>query len=359
MGLSRFESWPRTRSHFLFIEYGEIPLFTSTAAVLVALALTGTCSPSDAWTETIVVTPAVDAVAAVGTPTVTVPNPDFIPGVPGIPEVAEVSHIVTHPAVGEPTIQVANPAYIPPVHHDGTPDTVIHHEAVIVHHAAVTHTEWRYSQHGGNGFIWVGNDDHKYVDDAGNGFDKKPKHGTFYERSQKTRTVTDCDAWDETITEAWDEVVPGTPAWDDPAVGEPMLEQPNPDYVAAWDETVVDVPFQPAVPAIPSVGEPTLTITNPDFRPAVDAVPAVTRLEDHPAVVCPVVKPETKPAVQPQALAPAYQVKPEQVGLTAPYQDAELAETGGDFNYGWLVAGGSMLLLGAGAYAFSLRPRRH
>ena len=66
----------------------------------------------------------------------------------------------------------------------------------VIHHDAVTHTEWKYEKHGGEGHIWVDNDTYKYVKN-GVGTNTKPSSGTYYERTEDTRTVTDHAAWDE------------------------------------------------------------------------------------------------------------------------------------------------------------------
>jgi len=112
---------------------------------------------------------------------------------------------------------------------------IVHHDAVTetIHHEAIYRTEWKYSKHGGPGFAWVDNDEFKYVKD-GVGTDEKPRHGTFYERTQNTRQVEVTAAWDETIevTAAWDETVIDTPASD--AIGEPTIEVYKGDWCEGW-----------------------------------------------------------------------------------------------------------------------------
>ena len=108
----------------------------------------------------------------------------------------ETFKTVHHEAVGTPTIQ--NPDYVPAV-------------------PAVTHVEWKYEEHGGQGEIWLNRNTFKYIlEGVREGTDTKPDDGVFYERTSKTRTVTD------------------TP--EVPAVGNPTI--PNPKYVAAFDEQV-------------------------------------------------------------------------------------------------------------------------
>jgi len=90
----------------------------------------------------------------------------------------ETFKTVHHEAVGTPTIEVTNPEYVP-----GVP--------------AVTHTEWKYVKHGGLGQVWVDNDTWKYLDKDGTGYAKRweiPGYKyPFYERTQDTRVVTDVE----------------------------------------------------------------------------------------------------------------------------------------------------------------------
>lgn len=237
----------------------------------------GVCVPSDAWTETI-------PHPAVGEPTLTVPNPEYIPAVP------EQSHIVTHPAE----------------------TTVVHHpaETTVVHHEAETHTEYHFAkftrektrEKGSHGWgDWSGYGEwSKYspethtswqTSDAPLGspqFHSSGNHGknVQWERQWQalfdgqTRVIEDKAAWDETVVvkEAHDETVIVKEAWDEkiidvpaqPAVGEPTKTVPNPDYVAAYDEVIehpaVECPPAPANPTalVTAVcGEATLVFTNP------------------------------------------------------------------------------------------------
>ncbi len=241
------------------------------------------CVEREAWTEVI-------EHPAVGEPTITVPNPDYVPEVPGVPGT---------PAIGEPTIIVTepNPDYVPAV--PEVPEvshTDYHAKRWVVDEPAqeaVYETHWKYTKHGGHGFIWVDNDTWKYIDGDGNGHDKKPKKGTFYERTQHTKQVKVKDAVEEKGHWEWEwfheepgsewivkdtqkhvtqEYVPGVPAQGSETI---EVEKPNPDYV----------PAVPAVDPIPAVGEPTIEVSNPDY------VPAWTETIEHPAVECPVVIP--------------------------------------------------------------------
>lgn len=127
---------------------------------------------------------------------------------------------ITHPAVGTPTIIVENPDYVPAV--DPIPATY--------------GTEWKYTKHGGHGFLWLDNDTYKYAFPDGTGTNTKPKgkNVVYYERTQHTRQVE--------LTPA----VPGVPAQ-----GEPTIEIENPDYVPEWIEITPDIEH-PAVECPPA-----------------------------------------------------------------------------------------------------------
>lgn len=313
-------------------------IFAPTAALLVALT---TCTPTPAWSESVTITPAQPAVPAQGEPTLTIDNPNYVPPIPGSPEVPERSHVVHHPAQGEPTITIANPDYRPAVEHGGTPDRTIHHDAV-------THVEWKYVRHGGYGERWLPNDDFKYVDADGNGSNSKPRYGAYYERTQKTRTVVDCPARDE--------LIPGTPGWTEPAVGQPTITIPNPDYVPARDEVVIDQPYQPEIGATPAQGEPTLTVPNLEYVAPKPGVDAVVRVVEHAAVTCP-----ADPTPAPEPIKPE-QSKPMPAPETAPKSEpraarsasasasAMLAQTGAEIAL-FPLAGGLIALTGLGLMA--------
>jgi len=223
----------------------------------------------------------------------------------------------------------------------------------------------------------------------------------------QTKTVTDKDAWDEKVKDAWDEkvidqayvpAVPGTPAvgeptkvidnpdyipasyvaahdeWvppvytppvgaptivvtqdnpdyvpaipatpGSPAVGEPTITVANPEYVAAWDETVIDVQASDAI------GEPTITIDNPAYIAAFDEI------VDHAAVTCdvPAVVTPAKTTAKTRSLTVAQPKVEESAENT-------LAETGGDaaLQIGLAVAGGGALAVGGLAIAASMGATR-
>lgn len=129
--------------------------------------------------------------------TKTIDNPDYV-----------AARTETIPAVGEPTIEVIDQPAV----------------------EEVSHKEWKYSKHGGQGFEYFDNDTFKYqvkVDGGFEGTDQKPRHGTYYERTQHTKTVVTVEASDATYKTV-----------------------DNPDYVA---ESVVEHP---------AVGEQTLTVSD-------------------------------------------------------------------------------------------------
>lgn len=61
----------------------------------------------------------IEGTPAVGEPTMTLPNPDYVPAIPGTP------------ASGEPTIEVPNPDYRPPVAPVPAETDIVHHDAII------------------------------------------------------------------------------------------------------------------------------------------------------------------------------------------------------------------------------------
>jgi len=146
----------------------------------------------------------------------------------GWKQIAErwVVDVEAQPAQGTPTIVIPNPDYAP-----GWTETI--------EHPAEYKTLWKYTKHGGHGFIWLDNDTWKYVDSDGNGYNKKPGKGvTYYERTQHTKKEKVKDAWTETI--------------EHPAQGEPTIEVDNPDYVPAVEEQGHwEYKFARHVPAIP------------------------------------------------------------------------------------------------------------
>lgn len=217
-------------------------LTLATASAATATTPPDQCVPSDAWTETI-------DHPAVGEPTITIDNPDYEPAV------EEVTDTIEHPAEYE----------------------TVHHEAEYIHHDAVFKTEWKYTKHGGYGFIWVDNDEFKYIKADGTGTNNKPWLGWYYERTQHTREVEVTPAWDELVKEAWDEQVLVKEAWTEtivvvegkPAVGEPTIVVDNPDYQPAWTETIeheaVTCPPAPAAPhadIVTACGSADVTLAN-------------------------------------------------------------------------------------------------
>lgn len=150
------------------------------------------CTPSAAWTEVV-------EIPAVGEPTLTVENPDYVPAVPGVP------------AQGEPTIsvEVSNPDYRAPV-------------------PAVTKTEYLYKQ------LVTGKE--KWLDSL----TWNPGLGWYYAHQERVVEVTPAQPAVGTPT-IWVNqpnpyYVPAVP--EVPAVGEPTISTPNPDYVPASTENI-------------------------------------------------------------------------------------------------------------------------
>lgn len=166
----------------------------------------------------------------------------------GWTQIAErwVVDVEAQPAQGTPTIVIPNPDYVP-----GWTETIEHPaEYVTVHHEAEYKTLWKYTKHGGHGFIWVDNDDYKYIVD-GVGTNDKPEwweFKTFYERTQHTKQELVKEAYDEQVLvkDAWTETI------EHPAQGEETIEVTNPDYVPAVEEQGHwEYKFARHVPAIP------------------------------------------------------------------------------------------------------------
>lgn len=189
-----------------------------------------------------------------------------------VPSDAWVEHI-PHEAVGEPTLTIDNPDYVPAVpdtttivHHEGTPDVT-----TVTGYMKWT---WNGSYKGepqaappADGWNQVGitSDTKGSTPDTilhqGNG------HGSYFYFETVTETTPGDPAWDETV------VTPGTPA-----IGEPTLVIDNPDYKAAWVEDVnhdaVTCPCPPTdEPTTPPTDEPT---TPPTDTPSTPATPTDT-----------------------------------------------------------------------------------
>lgn len=202
-----------------------VPLGVSTAS---ANTYGGeTCTPSEAWTEVI-------EHPAVGDPTLTVPNPDYVPAVPA------VTTVVNHPA-----------------------------ETKVVEHAAEGYTEYHFAKftrertrtlsiYGWGAWSDYGSwskyspETHTSWQTSTNALGSPQFHssgdrnwGTVQWERQWQAQYDGQSRWHETKA-AWSETVVTKPAWDEtvivtpevPAVGEPTKQIPNPDYVEAWTENV-------------------------------------------------------------------------------------------------------------------------
>lgn len=139
-------------------------------------------SPGEGWTqiaERWVVD--VEAQPEQGTPTIVIPNPDYVPG---------WTEEIEHPAEYE----------------------TVHHEAEYV-----TYVKW--VKNGGKGEQWLPEGE-------------KPRDHKRWTKTGKTKQVKVKDAWDEQVLvkEAWTETI------EHPAQGEETIEVDNPDYVPAVEE---------------------------------------------------------------------------------------------------------------------------
>jgi hypothetical protein len=208
------------------------------------------CVPTEAWTE---------VVPAVGEPTLTIDNPDYVP-----------AWTETIPASGELTITVENPDYVPAW-------------TESVEHAAVLGTTYEWKSWNWSTFKY----DYRW---------SPTSPGTWWTKTGCTDSYV--------VTPAWTEYI------EHPAVGEPTIVIDNPNYVPG------------SMVEHPAVGEPTITIDNPEYIPeSVIEHPAVTcegptptdppttepPVVEPPVVTPPVVVPPvvTPPAAQPAAVVPA------------------------------------------------------
>ncbi|QED11888.1 hypothetical protein SEA_MASHLEY_72 [Microbacterium phage Mashley] len=299
---------------------------TSTAvAGLLALGLTalavpasattvdsfGICVPTEDTTKTIVHpavgeptitvpnpdyipgTPGTPGSPAIGEPTIEIPNPDYVPGVdpiPGTPAIGEPTITVpnpdyvaptytpgywqTIPAVGEPTIIVENPDYVP-----GTPGTpgspavgtptiivtnpdyvpAVPDRIEVVHHEAVTHIEYHFAKF---------TQERTREKGSRGGWGAWSGYGDWVEWSPETHT-----SWQRSTDPL------GSPQFHSSGNYGPNKQwekqwqarydgnQRTVEDKAAWDEQVL-------IPGSPAVGTETIEVTNPDYVPAVPEVPA-------------------------------------------------------------------------------------
>lgn len=193
------------------------------------------CTPAAAWTEVV-------EIPAVGEPTITVENPDYVPGVPA------VTKPVVHPAVTK-----------------------------VVKHEAETHTEYHFA---------------KFTRERTRtfsiyGWGAWSDYGSWSKYSPETHTSWELGTnpigspqWHSAGDRNW-----GTVQWERQWQAQHDGLTRTVEDKAAWDEVVEVTPewteIVEVTPAVPAVGEPTKTIDNPDY------VPASTRNVEHEAVTCP------------------------------------------------------------------------
>lgn len=205
------ESKPHAKFVILFASYGKT---TCTMERVWIGPVTHTIPGTEAWTETIIDSPAT-------------------PGTPA------VMHTVHHPAT--PAIPAWDETI---VDSPEQPDTYIEHPAVThtIHHDAsyknVGRNGGEYEKHGST-YTYVG-----------------AFHGDYIR-----------------LTEAWDEVVVDTPAWVETvhhsAVTHNVHHSATP-AIPAWQETVVDIPATPGNPEVSHTvfhpaGEPVVVVDKPGY----------------------------------------------------------------------------------------------
>lgn len=359
-----------------------------------------TCTPADAWVEVV-------EVPAVGEPTITIENPDYVPAVEATDEVS---------AVGEPTIEVEieNPDYVAPTYVAGYWETVpaeytppVGPETIDVEQdnpdyveavaeiPEVSHTDYHAEKY----VVDVPAEDAVYEDQVTEREYKKWKifwtdykwfpanadpKGWTATGEVKIESVKVKDAveeqghWDYqtfheqpgaewTVTSTEKHITQEFVAGSD-AVGEPTIWVTinNPDHVPASYTPAYDVWVDPVY--TPAVGTPTIweTQDNPDYVaaiPARDGTPAVgeptievenldyveatTNEVEHDAVTCPVIEvpADDEPADE------------EPVAASNADDDSTLAVTGGGANLGLMAGGALALLTGAGFALKGLRRR--
>lgn len=193
------------------------------------------CTPSDAWVEVI-------DHPAVGDPTLTVPNPDYVPAIPAVTEV------VTHPA-----------------------------ETEVVHHEAEGYTEYHFAKFTRERTRTLG----------WSGWGAWSEYGAWSKYTPETHTSWETDTaplgspqYHSSGDRNW-----GTVQWERQWQAQYDGQSRWHETKAAWDETVITKPAWDetviVTPEVPAVGEPTKTIPNPDY------VEGWTENIDHPAVTCP------------------------------------------------------------------------
>ena len=324
------------------------------------------CTPSAAWTETI-------DHPAVGEPTLTVPNPDYVPGIPA------VTKDVVHPAVTEQVKHEAethNEYHFAKFTRERTRTFSIYGWSAWTDYGAwskyspETHTSWELST------APLGQPAYHSSGDRNWGTVQWERQWQAQYDGQ-TRTIVDKAEWWETVvvTPEWTETVEVTPAV--PAVGEPTKQVPNPDYVEAWTETVehpaVTCPTGPGQPKDDVViGEWSKPVITCDSK--VGDVVTITRevstteyvLSENgwvpgKAVITAEEDTYTVTADDIKALKCAVVVPPVEKPTAKPVKaaavsDSTLAQTGGVVSP-WLVGGGIAALLAAAGIRIASRQR--
>lgn len=193
------------------------------------------CTPAAAWTEVV-------EIPAVGEPTLTVENPDYVPAVPA------VTTVVNHPA-----------------------------ETQVVEHAAEGYTEYHFAKFTRERTRTLGWSGWGAWSDYGAWSKYSPETHTSWETSTN---ALGSPQWHSAGDRNW-----GTVQWERQWQAQYDGQSRWVETKAAWSETVVTKPAWDetviVTPEVPAVGEPTITIENPDY------VPASTKNVEHEAVTCP------------------------------------------------------------------------
>lgn len=273
------------------------------------------CVPKDVTSEVVIDQAAVEAKDAVGEPTKTVPNPDYVPAV------EEESHLVEHPAE---TKLVEHPA-----------------ETQVVHHEAETHTEYHFAKftqertrektNRGWGEWSAYGEWEKYMPETHTSWElgTAPLNTPQFHSSGTRDTSGGKVQWERLWQAQWDgqtREIEDKAAWDETVIVKPAWTE-TVIVKEAWTEKVIDVEGKDAV------GEPTITVPNPDYVAAVEGKDAVTHTVVRAAVTCPAAAENTS-------------------------KEGELAETGGDvapLMYGLAAAA----VLGIGGAVLLGKRRRH
>lgn len=259
------------------------------------------CTPAAAWTEVV-------EVPAVGEPTLTVENPDYVPAVPA------VTKVVTHPA-----------------------------ETQVVNHEAEGYTEYHFAKFTRERTRTLSIYGWGAWSDYGSWSKYSPETHTSWETSTN---ALGSPQWHSAGDRNW-----GTVQWERQWQAQYDGQSRWVETKAAWSETVITKPAWDetvvVTPEVPAVGEPTKTIDNPDY------VPASTRNVEHEAVTCPTPpvteEPEVPTTPTTPVVTPAAPLTPAAAPVkAAAASDDTLAQTGDGSSRGLIGFASLLLIAGLG-----------